>query len=1057
MKKKVKLTLEQVKKLQEYKDKKIKISESQFNRLKEHFNISNSEEVITEGIAMELIEFAQHLLTTLKDILTDPSSSGLDPIWGKLGINRGQLLSLLMDFGIISYSGYKFIVITKNLSNKVKRLYHKIMDDTPIEPNATPKVPKDSFKESEIFLGDDMEIDEDSNYPEGANFDSRAPWRDNSDKTSPKSIEGNYSVIYINNEYSILTDNAGNFYYFYYYLIDKKDFAQYSEVPRHYLGKDENGEPSFDYEDFEITSEAIESYINDNINNISKGEGIDAYEAGDELVLIDQELAYQLIEDSKHDQNLINILKSLLKSPKGYVGEIRITKGMILKEDLNFTKLMDKKGRIRKLLKKDAEYKPAETEKKCANCRFFNSKKKTCDVIRGLVDENMVCNYYDAKPSTNETTVAGASADGGSSGPYVTPMAWAKDKKNWRFGQKAMYPSGQIVQTESKTIKLTKEQFKLLKENFDKTQWPKGEFVEFDDCVYYNNNKEAQNGGCSQGAVDNVLKTSTTKDSVISKKGIYNEALDLQLDKNKNMLYVYSTLEGRAANQETFTNKNVLKQNGFRWNGNNWEIPADKLDVAKKTLSLINKVEYVINDLSELKEYLDGAKIDNKNLIKSKIDQYITDLANATDERALSAEIKNYLSFFAKFHQYSFFNRFLIYIQRPNATRVASYTKWKEMHRQVIQGAKGITIFRPMKSKTTSLPSVGDEEGDETDDKLQPIEIVTAFVPATVFDVSDTKAIDERGEIPETPNWWGGNEASQTADILSGVLLEVSMDLGISVSSTLKGDTEAGDGESGYSSGGHIAISSNVKGATRVSTMVHELAHELMHWKKSSPFYQEKAVPSALAELQAESVAYTVLTHYGIEAKHQATYLALWKANKDSILASMKLISDVSQFIIDKIEAVIKEGNISLNKNVGESVVTELDFSTVKSAAEKMYTAPNRQDKRANDLIKSGLNAFIGLPLLNTEIEDIKFGNRTQPGSKPLGNDNEYSIYLKKDIGDVGYRLKIIIYDELEDSFSVNTVLTRRDAVILSKFAKIINPTTKYTPQSFEILEYRGK
>ena len=53
------------------------------------------------------------------------------------------------------------------------------------------------------------------------------------------------------------------------------------------------------------------------------------------------------------------------------------------------------------------------------------------------------------------------------------------------------------------------------------TQWPDGQFVEFDDCVKYNNNKVAQNGGCSTGAVDNVVKTKGSKHSIISDSSIY--------------------------------------------------------------------------------------------------------------------------------------------------------------------------------------------------------------------------------------------------------------------------------------------------------------------------------------------------------------------------------------------------------------------------------------------------------------------------------------------------------------------------------------------------------
>ena len=84
-----------------------------------------------------------------------------------------------------------------------------------------------------------------------------------------------------------------------------------------------------------------------------------------------------------------------------------------------------------------------------------------------------------------------------------------------------------------------------------------------------------------------------------------------------------------------------------------------------------------------------------------------------------------------------------------------------------------------------------------------------------------------------------------------------------------------------------------------------------MHWKKSSIYYidnGEGKEKRELQELQAESVSYTVLKHYGIPVSHHATYLALWKANKDRIMNNLEIISKVSQFIINKIDAQIAGG-----------------------------------------------------------------------------------------------------------------------------------------------------
>ena len=81
-----------------------------------------------------------------------------------------------------------------------------------------------------------------------------------------------------------------------------------------------------------------------------------------------------------------------------------------------------------------------------------------------------------------------------------------------RFGKKTAYhPEGKIVEA---LERLTQEVIS----NQTSTAYPEGEFVEFDKCTKLNNNKKAQEGGCSVGAADKVVKTKRTKSSVISKK-----------------------------------------------------------------------------------------------------------------------------------------------------------------------------------------------------------------------------------------------------------------------------------------------------------------------------------------------------------------------------------------------------------------------------------------------------------------------------------------------------------------------------------------------------------
>ena len=658
------------------------------------------------------------------------------------------------------------------------------------------------------------EVEDGSNYAPGTEFSPRAPWNPSpeySEPLEPKEIE--YEVIASNQEIAILKEiESGEYYLYDFAYLDKDELKDYAEVEK---GAD----------DFDIDDDVIKRYINFNLPKLSKGEGVNDWENGVNIVKIDDQVKNKLLNlydkntDIKNKLDGINEMTSAASSG-AFVGPLS---GPMIKKDMPINGM-------------------------------------NTPVVKEMTSAGSAGNYqYDANALPN------INRDGSF--------------------KKAKAPKA-----------------------FKKTQYAGGGFVEFDkDCVSLNNSKKAQKGGCSTGAVDNVVRLKKTAGNVNAPS--LNEALKLQINKEKNELIVLSDLEGKSASQETFSNKNVLKQNGFNWNGTNWVISADKLDIAKSTLSLINKAEYIIDKLEDLEDAIDSSDSDKKSLLKSKLEMYINDLANATDEKALSAEIRRYLTFFSKFHDYSFFNRLLIYIQKPDAKRVASYKKWQEKNRQVKKGAKAITILAPIVSKAKS----DSEEKDDADFTQD----VRGFRAVNVFDISDTEATSPEGEVPETPQWWGENTPSETADKLFKYVSEVASDMGIKVTAS-----DAKGGEKGFAAGDHINISSGVEGVGKLSTMIHEIAHELMHFKTKSIFYQDDEVrsSSALKELQAESVSYVVLKHYGLPVAHHTTYLALWKANKEKIQSNLEVISRVSQFIIDRIDEEVKRQEKETNKIESQSV-----------------------------------------------------------------------------------------------------------------------------------------
>jgi hypothetical protein len=128
--------------------------------------------------------------------------------------------------------------------------------------------------------------------------------------------------------------------------------------------------------------------------------------------------------------------------------------------------------------------------------------------------------------------------------------------------------------------------------------------------------------------------------------------------------------------------------------------------------------------------------------------------------------------------------------------------------------------------------------------------------------------------------------------------------------------------EKGYSADGHINITADVINGAALSTGVHEFAHELMHWQKSSPYFDEATkimkdnpqIPvNRLRELQAEGVSYIVLKHYNIPVKHHPTYMAVWKASGELIKRNMSILIKVSEYIINDINETVEKYNLDTN------------------------------------------------------------------------------------------------------------------------------------------------
>jgi N-terminal domain of anti-restriction factor ArdC len=125
-------------------------------------------------------------------------------------------------------------------------------------------------------------------------------------------------------------------------------------------------------------------------------------------------------------------------------------------------------------------------------------------------------------------------------------------------------------------------------------------------------------------------------------------------------------------------------------------------------------------------------------------DDALKELADAL-RQGKSEKLVEYLGLMSRFHHYSFGNCILIAIQKPDATHVAGFGRWKDLGRFVRKGEKGISILAPLVGKRKEDEVGESSQAEQSTDKPQAGKVVFGFRVVHVFDVSQT----EGQELPE--------------------------------------------------------------------------------------------------------------------------------------------------------------------------------------------------------------------------------------------------------------------------------------------------------------------
>ena len=274
-----------------------------------------------------------------------------------------------------------------------------------------------------------------------------------------------------------------------------------------------------------------------------------------------------------------------------------------------------------------------------------------------------------------------------------------------------------------------------------------------------------------------------------------------------------------------------------------------------------------------------------------------------------SERYKEYLKVMSKFHNYSFRNTVLIAMQKPDASLVAGFSAWKNnFERNVMKGQKGIKIIAPSPYKIkqemqkidphTQKPIIGKDGKPVTEEKEVTI---PAYKVVSVFDVSQTEgkelpdiAVDElTGDVDRYKDFFAALEKTSPVPIAFE-------------------NIEGGSHGYYHLEDKRIAINEGMSELQTLKTAIHEIAHAKLHdIDLNAPEDEQKPrVDRRTREVEAESVAYTVCQHYGLDTSdYSFGYVAGWSSGRElsELKSSLETIRSAAAEIINSIDENLAE------------------------------------------------------------------------------------------------------------------------------------------------------
>ena len=313
-----------------------------------------------------------------------------------------------------------------------------------------------------------------------------------------------------------------------------------------------------------------------------------------------------------------------------------------------------------------------------------------------------------------------------------------------------------------------------------------------------------------------------------------------------------------------------------------------------------------------------------------------------------SERYREYLKVMSKFHNYSFNNTLLIAMQKPDASLVAGFSAWKNnFERNVMKGQKGIKIIAPSPYKIkqemqkidphTQKPIIGKDGKPVTEEKEITI---PAYKVVSVFDVSQTEgkelpdiAVDElTGDVDRYKDFFAALEKTSPVPIAFEEIV---------------------GGSHGYYhlEDKRIAINEGMSELQTLKTAIHEIAHAKLHDidLNAPKDEQQPHIDRRTREVEAESVAYTVCQHYGLDTSdYSFGYVAGWSSGRElsELKSSLETIRSAAAEIINSIDENLAELQKAQDKEqtAGQEQPTREEQATPPEQPQPKAVAPGKTD-----------------------------------------------------------------------------------------------------------------